>query len=336
MNFKVIAGVVFSAIWVFSASSVAQEIEAETLVEGLNHPSSLAIHPDDATVYVAEFGAARVVKIVEGKAVEVIKDFEANSFPGMNANGGPVALEFMNANKLLVASAGKKDSPVQVQGFDLSEIVEDKTLLAAESKAKLGMGKEDTALKGQINRMVTGSSSIFLVGQHGDEKAFVASLGKGVEFPAEMSFLVPENREAKKWLGSTLAVTLSQPEGYLAMVENSKDGATLIFFSKEGEENGRFETGLKRVTAIAYGTERGRLYLADSEKGAIYKLIESDNEAGCESQEVYELANITDMRFNADGELLVTTLGENVGEDSGKVIKLMGLDSETKKEESGE
>ena len=91
-----------------------------------------------------------------------------------------------------------------------------------------------------------------------------------------------------------------------------------------------------KVTAMAYGPNRGRLFLADRDTGAIYKLIESDNDAGCESVKVHELANITAMRFNAAGELLVATLGETIGDESGQVIKLIGFDSVEEETKEGE
>ncbi len=332
MNSKLLSVVLLALAMCWSVSSFAQEIEAETIVEGLNHPGSLAFHPVDGTIYVAEFGALRVIKIVDAKPIEVITGFDAHAFDGLGSDGGPVALEFFDANRLLVAATNEKERPIQVHGFDLTELKDDQPLLASDDHSTLGIGQDDSALLGQVNRMVSGSNSIMLIGQDDDKKAFVAKVAKTEELPSEMELLVPEKREDKKWLESTMAVTLSKPEGYLALVQNIAGGATLSFYNEEGEDNGSFNTGLKKVTAIAYGPERGRLFLADAENGAIYKLIESDNDAGCESLEVYKLANITDMRFNAAGELLVTTLGDQVGDDSGKVIKLVGLDSSKSEE----
>lgn len=316
----------------FACCSVGQEIQSETIIDGLNRPIDLAFHPDDGTIFVAEFGGNRVVKIVEGKPVEVVTEFVAHSLRGMETAGGPVAIGFSSSNWLLVAPVIENEKPLQVLGFDLGKMEDDKSLLASAAQATLKVGSDESQLNGQVRRIYSDGSTVYLAGEKTEKNGFVATIKNADPEPTAITLLMPEQLDAKKWIQPNTSLTLSTPEGYLAIIERTSEGSALAFYS-DGEEDGRFVTGLNDVSAIAYGPKRGRLFLADRETGAIYKLIESDNKEGCQSVEVYKLANITDMQFNEKGELFVTTLGTGeVGDDSGKVIKLTGLD-EMKTEE---
>lgn len=314
--------------------SICQEIEAETIVEGLNRPMEFALHPDDGTIFVAEYGANRITKVVDGKLVEVVTDFAPQSLIGMEAQGGPVALGFSSSNWLLVAPAIEKEKPLQVLGFNLSEMADDQPLSATAAQATLEIGPDEERLNGQIHRIFASGGSIYLAGRKPEKRGFVATIKKSDAAPDSIEMLMPKTLDAKKWVPPNTSLTVSTPEGYLAVVERSFRGSALAFYSDEGEEDGLFVTGLSKVSAIAYGPNRGRLFLADQETGAIYKLIESDNKERCKSVEVYKLANISDMQFNEEGELIVTTHGtDEVGDDTGKVIKLTGLDQKKSEEE---
>ena len=312
----------------------AQDVQAETIVEGLNRPVALAQHPDDGTIYVAEYGANRVSKVVEGKPVQVVTDFASHSVVGWDSEGGPVALGFSHGNWLLVAPATEKEKTSKLLGFNLGEMEEGKPFTAASAQATLEVGPEDNRLVAQILRIYSQGSLVYLAGQKPDKRGFVLTVNKADAAPAAVDMLMPKKMDAERWVPPNTSLTVSSPEGYLAIIERSFKGSALTFYSDEGEENGMFVTGLNDVKAIAYGPKLGRLYLADQETGAIYKLVEADNDEGCKSVEVYKLANISDMQFNDQGDLLVTTLGtDQVGDDTGKVIKLTGLDEEKSDEE---
>lgn len=293
----------------------------ETIVDGLDRPQSLAMHPVDKSIFIA--GASRVIKIVDGKAVDVITDFPQSDLLDGEGTGGALALEFLNPNWLIVGGAVNADGQLEVRGFDLTQAKEDQPLKADEPQASIGMEREDEAVRAQVNSMVSGSQSLLLVCQEADHST-VVQLAKSPANPGSLSSLIP-GQDGEVTLSPGTGITLSQPEGYVAFIQNGDEGSVLTFYSEDGEANGTFATGLNGVTAIAYGPNRGRLYLADSESGAIHKLIESDNEAGCEHVEVFKLPGITSMRFNDAGDLLATVNGD--GEASGKLVKITGLDS---------
>lgn len=330
--------IIFSllVVWALGCCNLsnAQDIQAETIVEGLNRPVAIAQHPDDGVLFVAEYGANRVTKVVDGKPVEVVNNFASHPVVGFDSEGGPVSLGFSHGNWLLVAPAIEKEKPARVLGFNLGEMEEGKPLSADSAQANLEVGPEDNRLKAQILRIYSQSDSVYLAGQNPNKRGFVLTVKKADAAPSAVQLLMPKKLDAERWVPPNTSMTVSNPEGYLAIMERSFKGSALAFYSDDGEENGLFVTGLKDVTAIAYGPKHGRLFLADQETGAIYKLIEADNDEGCKSIEVHKLANITDMQFNEQGELLVATLGTGqVGDDTGKVIKLTGLDEKKSDEE---
>ncbi len=51
-----------------------------TLVEGLDNPAGIAIQPETGTVFVSDSGAARIVKIVDGKIEPVVVEFKIDIY----------------------------------------------------------------------------------------------------------------------------------------------------------------------------------------------------------------------------------------------------------------
>ena len=63
-----------------SSSSVMAEATVDTVAGGLTNPCGVAIQPGTGTIFVADSGAGRVVRIVDGKAEAVITDFPVDSY----------------------------------------------------------------------------------------------------------------------------------------------------------------------------------------------------------------------------------------------------------------
>ena len=64
---------VVACVW--SVGVGAAEPTATTTLKGLNNPCGIAIQPETGVVFVSDSGAGKVVKLVDGKAVDVITDF---------------------------------------------------------------------------------------------------------------------------------------------------------------------------------------------------------------------------------------------------------------------
>ncbi len=60
------------------------------LVEGLDNPSGIAVQPETGVVFVSDSGAARIVKIVDGKIEPVVVEFKTDVYgKGPKYNIGP-------------------------------------------------------------------------------------------------------------------------------------------------------------------------------------------------------------------------------------------------------
>ena len=79
----------------FLAVTTVLAAEPTTVIEGLNNPCGVAIQPGTGDIFVADSGAARIVRISEGKLSEVIIDFPIDVYgKGPKYNIGPLGLAF--------------------------------------------------------------------------------------------------------------------------------------------------------------------------------------------------------------------------------------------------
>ena len=95
---------------VLAACEVIAAPPVETVLEQLNNPCGVAVQPETGHVYVAESGAGRVVRIVEGKAQPVIVNFPLDVYgKGPQYKIGPLGLAFASKDVLVVGGGGFAD-----------------------------------------------------------------------------------------------------------------------------------------------------------------------------------------------------------------------------------
>ena len=83
-----------------------QEIEARTVLEGLDNPCGVTTQPETGDVLVSDSGAGRVIRVVDGQAQDVITDFPADIYgKGPMYNIGPLGLAFLSKERV----GGKKE-----------------------------------------------------------------------------------------------------------------------------------------------------------------------------------------------------------------------------------
>ena len=86
------------------------EPKVTTVLKGLNNPCGVTIQPETGVVFVADSGAARVIKVDGDKAVDVITDFPIDVYgKGPKYNIGPLGLAFVDQKTLVVGGGGLKD-----------------------------------------------------------------------------------------------------------------------------------------------------------------------------------------------------------------------------------
>ena len=94
--------------------------EATVVVDGLNNPCGIAVQPETGHIFVADSGAGRVIRIVEGKSQDVITGFTADIYgKGPMYNIGPLGLVFLDTNTLIVGGGDKIDGEELLRAFTI-------------------------------------------------------------------------------------------------------------------------------------------------------------------------------------------------------------------------
>ncbi|MCA9225222.1 MAG: hypothetical protein KDA47_06405, partial [Planctomycetales bacterium] len=111
---------VVACVW--SVGVGAAEPTATTTLKGLNNPCGIAIQPETGVVFVSDSGAGKVVKLVDGKAVDVITDFPIDVYgKGPKYNIGPLGLAFIDQKTLVVGGGGLVDGEELLRIYEVGD-----------------------------------------------------------------------------------------------------------------------------------------------------------------------------------------------------------------------
>jgi hypothetical protein len=342
-------------------SAIAQETTLETVVEGLNNPTGIAIQPGTNHVFVADSGAGRVIRVVDGKLQEVITDFPTDYYGKSPIYDiGPLSLMFIDQFTLVVGGGGLEDGEDSIQLYKIPEA--GKAPITAdqiEGEAQtLPAESDEIPGEGDFYSMANTSKGIYVTCNGDDAKGWIAlaTIVEGKLSNFKRSFALKEETKTN----APVAITLS-PDGYLAIgqmgnIRGSGDSLLTFCDPEDGKILASFETGLDNLTGLAYGPKRGRLFAtefrkinqsaansgedseenvgeADLPSGALVKLI-ARGEDECEAVEIMRLDKPTSLAFSPEGDLYVTLAGntsEGVETPDGKLVVIKGLDVEPKK-----
>ena len=332
-----VAGIVIACC--FTANG--QDAEVKTVVEGLNNPSGVAIQPETGHVFVADSGALRVIRIVDGKIEPVIVDFPKDAYgKGPIYDIGPLGLCFLDKDTLVVGGGGSADGEEKLYLFKVpaagaEPIKADKT----EGDAQMLPPDGDIVGEGNFYGLAKGASGIYVTCNGDDEKGWVSLAqlegGKLKDFTRKIA-----TKEATK-VDAPVAITIS-PEGHVTVGQmgeiNTPGDSLLTFYNEEGKMLDNFKTGMHDITGLAYGPKHGRLFATDfnwldTDNGGLYKIVARDNANRCEAVEIAKLKKPTALAFTPEGELYITLAG-NTSEGSekpdGKLVMIKGLDVDPK------
>lgn len=304
--------------------------KGEVVLEGLNNPCGLAIQPETATLFIADSGNHKVIKLVDGKAEDVITDFPKDVYgKGPMVNIGPLGLLFLDKNTLVVGGGGMPDGEELLRVYELPE--DGKPIKADAMKSSFKLAQTDE-VKGEGNfyALATTGDAIYVTCNGDDTKGWVSKAtvkGNAVE-GYERYLATKEATEVDAPVGITVS-----PDGYLVigqMGEINVPGDSLITFydaaTKEMLLN--VKTGLHDIAAVAY-SKRGQMYVldyawADPTQGGLFQIIEDEKaESGVRTKKITALDKPTAMAFDASGNLYVTILGEAADANSkGQLIKI--------------
>ena len=232
---------------------------------------------------------------------------------------------------MVVSALVKENGDTSVAFFDMSVLnflTGDVVWSGKKAHHKVQIPSRGKYNTGGLRNITSGESAVYICGEINlDPGGAILKVAKPTseKRPKSVRYLIPAkiNDNARFHASDCIAIS---PENYVVFAERVEEQSVLNFVGENGQINGRFPTGLSHVTAFAYGPNHGDLFLSDFATGAIYKLIEADNESGCQTERVMDLESVTAMKFNAAGELYVTQLGPKTATDGGKLLKITGLD----------
>lgn len=321
----------------FLAVTTVLAAEPTTVIEGLNNPCGVAIQPGTGDIFVADSGAARIVRISEGKLSEVIIDFPIDVYgKGPKYNIGPLGLAFLNKDTLVVGGGGLKDDKEMLRVYAVPAAGSDP--IGADAMVKSFTLKPEGAEKGEGNfyaLAVTGNA-IYVTSNGDDTKGWVAKADlNGTEvgpFGVEHGIATKEKTNVDAPVGITISPEGLIVVGQMGEISSPYDGL-LTFYNTQGEMLMNLETGLSDITAVAYSSKvkgkKRQLYALDfawsnPSEGGLFQLISVDSET-VEPKEIAKLDKPTAMAFAEDGTLYITVIGtaqEGSDAQPGKLLKI--------------
>lgn len=311
-------------------SDAAEGTKATRVLEGLNNPCGVAIQPETGTVFVADSGNHKIVKLADGKAVDVITDFPKDVYgKGPKVNIGPLGMVFLDKDTLVVGGGGQPDGEELLRVYKLPE---DGKAIKADKLEKDFKLEETDDIKGEGNfyALAATPNAIYVTCNGDDTKGWVSKATlEGTEVKGYERYLA--TKEATE-VDAPVGITIS-PDGDLVvgqMGEINVPGDSLLtwYDANEKEMLLNLKTGLHDISAVAY-SKRGQMYVldyawADPSQGGLFQILE-DNEAetGMKTEKIMSLDKPTAMAFDSNGDLYITIVGEAEDANSkGQLIKV--------------
>lgn len=316
--------------------TLAQQVE--TVVEGLHNPTGIAIQPETGHVFVAESGALRVIRIVDGKIEPVIVDFPKDVYgKGPIYDVGPLGLLFIDKNTLVVGGGGQPDGEDMLRVYTIPEPGSDPipaSQMAGDPKTL--SATDELPGEGNFYGLARGDEGVFVTCNGDDAKGWIglATLegGKLKDFKRHIA-----TQEATG-VNAPVAITIS-PEGYVTVGQMGKidlAGDSVLTFYRDGKMEANFETGISDITGLAYSPQQGFLFATDfnwlsTDQGGLYKIIRTSDEKVCKTRKIADLEKPTALAFHPEGDLYITLAGnmaESAKEPDGKLVMIKGLDDD--------
>jgi hypothetical protein len=328
-------GAMLVALLVLASGAASQETKVETVYEGLDNPCGIAVQPETGHIFIADSGALRIVRLVDGKVEEVITGFTKDVYgKGPMYDIGPLGLAFLDKDTLVVGGGGKIDGEEQLLVYTVplageKAIAADKTKFPPMTLAAEG----DIKGEGNFYALAVTKTAIYVSSNGDDTKGWVAKAdvnGTKVE-NFKRSIATKEATEVDAPVGITIS-----PRGEIVVVQmgeiNVPSDSLLTFYSaKDGKMLANYKTDLYDIDALAY-SPKGQLYALDfawmdTTKGGLFQLIATmkDGQQSINPKKIAELDKPTAMAFGPDGSLYILVIGtKKEGDDkpAGKLLKI--------------
>lgn len=314
--------------------------KVETVVDNLNNPCGVAIQPDTGHVFVADSGAGRIVRIVGGKAQDVIVGFSKDVYgKGPMYDIGPLGLVFLNRDTLVVGGGDLPDGEELLRAFKVPAAGQP-AIQADAAIAKFNLPAEgELKAEGNFYGLASNGAAVFVSSNGDDTKGWVAKaeIKDGNIVSLVRSIATKEATEVDAPVGITFSPKGDLVVGQMGEINVPKDGLLTYYNASTGKMIMNLPTGLYDITALAYSPGNApQLYATDfawmkADEGGLFKLVSTTTPEGkqaVKAEKVVSLDKPTAMAFGRDGALYVTVVGTAAEGDQkkpGKLLKVTGL-----------
>ena len=316
--------------------------EAVTVLSGLNNPTGIAIQPETGTVFVADSAAGKVIRVVNGKAEDVVVGSPTDIYgKGPMYNIGPLGIAFYDKDTLVVADGGFVDGKELIRTFTVPAAGGAPAKYDADEKYKSnaleGTGEGESAIKpeGNLYGLVVTKTAAYVTCNGDDTKGWISKVDiDGTKFGKLERFIATKEPTE---VDAPVAITANPKTGDLVVgqmgeINKPKDGLVTFYNAKTGKMLLNLEAGLYDLTGLAYSPKSGQLYGTDfawmeTKEGGLYQII-ADLKEGNQSiktKKIVTLDKPTALAFAPDGTLYVTVIGtakEGSDEKPGKLLKI--------------
>ena len=319
--------------------SLGAEVKSDKVLEKLDNPTGVAIQPETETVFVSESGAGRVIRVVDGKAKEVITGFPVDKYgEEPTYKIGPLGLTFLDKDTLVVGGGGNPDGEellriYTVPGPDDDPIQADQMKASAGPLAAVG----EVVGEGDFYAVAANDGAIFTTCNGDSSKGWIARAERKAQLGELTKFIATKEQVN---VDAPVGLTIS-PEGHLVVgqmgeIGDEKDSLLTFYGAASGEMLLNLDTGLWDITALGYSPISGQLYAldfawADSSQGGLFRLDGegSGKDQTCKAVKISSLDKPTAMAFASNNTLYVTILGtpkKDAKEDDkpGQLLKITG------------
>jgi DNA-binding beta-propeller fold protein YncE len=320
------------ALSLIAVSSSQADVKTETVVGKLTNPCGVAIQPGTGHVFVADSGAKRVIRVVDGKAEDVIIDFPLDVYgKGPMFDIGPLGLAFIDADTLVVGGGGNIDDKELLRVYAVPK-AGSAAIKASDMKANFGLdANEDLKAEGNYYGVAVGQGGIYVTCNGDDTKGWVAKadVKKNVVSNFRRFIATKEATEVDAPVAITMSPRGEVVVGQMGEITVPEDGLLTFYNAKNGKMLLNLETGLSDITGLAYSPKNGLLYATDfawpgNDQAGLFRLDKDGKEkkVTINAKKITQLDKPTALAFAEDGTLYVTVIETVDGKNEGKLLKI--------------
>jgi hypothetical protein len=317
---------------------VADEAKVETVLGGLSNPCGVAVQPETGHVFVADSAAGRVIRVVNGKAEDVITGFPKDVYgKGPFYDIGPLGLVFLDKNTLVVGDGGFKDGEEFLRLFTVPDAGQPALNFDKDAKSKSGPIAPADGIVGEGNLygLAATKAAVYVTCNGDDTKGWIAKADvTGTKLGNLERFIATKEAvEVDAPVGITINDRGEIVVGQMGEINKPHDSLLTFYSAKTGAKLMNLETGLYDIAGLAYGPKSKLLYAVDfawmaEGEGGLFR-IDADPKSTATAVKTVKIAALdkpTAMAFAPDGTLYITVVGPKKADENapkeGKLVKI--------------